>query len=782
MPDAMLRRLLPAGRAPYAYQVEVGARVLAGENLVLRAPTGCGKTLAALAPFLAGYPEGRWSRLLYAQPLRTLVRSVHEEARRAVKAAGLDLDVRMQTGEDPDDPLFALGDIVVCTYDQLLSGLLAGPYGLPKKLANINCAAIAGALVVFDEFHLMAPERAFLTATAGLRQFGGLTQSLWMSATATKPLLEVLAGALSAACVDLPENDWAAVPAVSSVERTFEWVDRPLTPEDVLAERGKRVVAIVNQVDWAQELYDAIPASPDWPKALLHSRFFRPHRNAKEAAARDFFGPRSDAPGVLICTQVIEAGVDITSDVLLTQLAPMNALVQRAGRCARFPPRCGLGVTQGAVRVFALPEGEHLPYGQADLARSAAILTREARRPTRVDPKRSAAWVEEAHTDLDAAALRSGWKKRGNELLDLIRANALGGNRAGVADFIREADDDVRVIIDHQPPERVSEREVLSASQGRLYRLLKEAPDAGWVWTGGDPGEAWDDLRPAHIARAHYVCLRPEFARYDADLGLRLGEAGDQVSPRRAPPPRPGHKPLQKETWMEHTEAVLRQAEQRAVRELPPRSPAAARLPLGLSYEHYLAAVRFCALMHDFGKLQHGWQEWAAAYQASVDATFTPGEPLAHTTSDASNAEHKAAEAAVKAMHSRPPHAAQSAYFASAVWTLATELPAERRAGLHNACLAAITAHHGGWGGSCTVFQALHRNWRTGAEWLAQRFGLDTQSLEQAEAWSPKPPALATVLQAAAEKDLREWWPITALLTRVLRLSDQKATEEGTDG
>jgi len=45
----------------------------------------------------------------------------------------------------------------------VLSGLLSGPYGLSNRLHNIDSAALAGALVVFDEFHLMEPQRAFLT-------------------------------------------------------------------------------------------------------------------------------------------------------------------------------------------------------------------------------------------------------------------------------------------------------------------------------------------------------------------------------------------------------------------------------------------------------------------------------------------------------------------------------------------------------------------------------------------------------------------------------------------
>ena len=74
--------------------------------------------------------------------------------------------------------------------------MLEGPYGLSDRLHNINAAAIAGALVVFDEFHLMPAQKAFLTAVAGLRLFRDLCQSVWMTATATEPLRKVLGEAL----------------------------------------------------------------------------------------------------------------------------------------------------------------------------------------------------------------------------------------------------------------------------------------------------------------------------------------------------------------------------------------------------------------------------------------------------------------------------------------------------------------------------------------------------------------------------------------------------------
>jgi hypothetical protein len=74
----------------------------------------------------------------------------------------------------------------------------------------------------------------------------------------------------------------------------------------------------------------------EYLRGTLDSRFFPEHRRDVESKLGGWFGPgAATADVVLVTTQVIEAGMDLSSDNLHTELAPMNALVQRAGRCAR---------------------------------------------------------------------------------------------------------------------------------------------------------------------------------------------------------------------------------------------------------------------------------------------------------------------------------------------------------------------------------------------------------------------------------------------------------------
>ncbi len=781
---------LPTGQRPYAYQLEVGQRLLEGRNLVLRAPTGCGKSLAALVPFILGRQAGRYSRMIYALPLRTLARSILSEAERVVAALGAELTVKMQTGEQPDDPFFALGDIVVCTYDQLLSGLLAAPYGLPGKLANINAACVTGALVVFDEFHLMAADKAFLTGTACLAQFGALTQSLWMSATATEPLLWELASGLQAQCIELPEADWQAVPSVSRVRRTVQWRSRPLTAGDIDEHRGKRVVVICNRVDWARELFERIPNSPAWPVKLLHSRFFRADRERKEDWLRRRFGKDSCEPGLLICTQVIEAGIDITSDILLTHHAPMNALVQRAGRCARFPPSAEDGsFTTGQVQVFELTDEDSaaLPYEEGDLSRAREILQREAKQPTAMDPAQAHRWVQMAHQDADEHALGRGWLNRAEEARQRIAANVFSRRKTSVSDLIREVDDNVRVYLSNAPPERPSLREPLSLSRWTLSKFVKRGAVAGWAYLPRDREMAWEHLTPDNLDYSYFVTLQLGGAKYTPEAGLVLGEPGETASPERDPPRPPGHGTLQVESWIGHTASVASESEARARREVPGASAAAAALPVvcgGVDLCAYIQAARFCAALHDFGKLQGPWQRWAIKYERDRDPESAPPAPMAHTQYRSRDPADEERQRRVNAaVGPRPAHAAQSGYYAACVageaLTLVTD--EEVRAKLASACCAAITSHHGGWVPDLDRFycHSLWDGWRAVGSFLAEHHIRD-DALAEAELETHKRAPLVGLLRETTDHDvLRNHWPLVALLMRVLRLSDQKATAEG---
>lgn len=104
--------------------------------------------------------------------------------------------------------------------------------------------------------------------------------------------------------------------------------------KDALAQQQK-VLIVMNQVKRAQELFehyrDLFPAVPSM---LIHSRFMRGHRAKLEKQLKAEFDQRP-GPCLVISTQVVEVSLDISFDLMITEAAPLDSLIQRFGRVNR---------------------------------------------------------------------------------------------------------------------------------------------------------------------------------------------------------------------------------------------------------------------------------------------------------------------------------------------------------------------------------------------------------------------------------------------------------------
>lgn len=180
---------------PYHFQAQAIAQILKRQNTILRAPTGSGKTETAIAPFLFAkslnldFPN----KLIYVVPLRTLANSLRQRVEMLVAnweklyPPSRKLVVTLQTGENPEDARFE-GDIVFCTIDQMLSSFLNIPYSVGRGSGNVNSGAIFASYLVFDELHLLDPDRSFTTVLKVLQQVKGIAPFLLMTATLTDEL------------------------------------------------------------------------------------------------------------------------------------------------------------------------------------------------------------------------------------------------------------------------------------------------------------------------------------------------------------------------------------------------------------------------------------------------------------------------------------------------------------------------------------------------------------------------------------------------------------------
>ncbi|HUY34387.1 MAG TPA: CRISPR-associated helicase Cas3' [Pirellulales bacterium] len=371
------------------FQVECGR--LASPGLLL-APCAAGKTLAAWLWIAEKLGERPAARVIFLYPTRgTASEGFRDYVSWAPEAdaalihgtARYDLDGMFQNPDDTarrfavDERLFALAywrrRIFSATVDQFL-GFLTHQYG-----ATCLLPVLVDSVVVFDEIH--SYDRGLF---AGLKEFLRIFDVPVLTMTAT--LQNARREDLERTCgvhvygdrkpVDLQKLSDTARYRVAT--RTAHEI--PALVRAMLANQ-KRVLWVVNTVKraqrWAEALAAAFPAeelrdSAGVPIYSYHSRFKLRDRRERHRAVVDAFraDQREHTAVLAVTTQVCEMSLDLDADVLITEHAPITALVQRMGRCNRImlPDKGYLG------EVFVYPSEESRPYKLDELRGAAAFV------------------------------------------------------------------------------------------------------------------------------------------------------------------------------------------------------------------------------------------------------------------------------------------------------------------------------------------------------------------------------------------------------------------------
>ncbi len=738
----------------YRYQEQVKQHLLAGRSVILQAPTGAGKTRAALAPFIESFftrpAEAFPRKCIYSVPMRVLANQFVAEYKKmageyARQFRERQLDVRIQTGDRPDDPQFE-GDLIFTTIDQTLSSFLNIPYGLGKRRANLNAGAVSSSYLVFDELHLYDPDTTLGTTLQMLQMLRGVVPFVIMTATFSSTMLEDLGRLLNAVVVPNTADSRLEMETIGSQvgkDRRFLAIDTPLTAEAVLAYDVPRTLCICNTVRSAQTLYEQLKTTLTATGALaqadihlLHSRFYKADRDAKEDWIRDQFGIRqSDYHGrklIQIATQVIEVGVDATCDVLHTELAPASSLLQRGGRCARRDNEHG--------RVFVyLPrndQGEpyYLPYGRDPRSLQLCEKTWDAlQRPqfsdTHMSFRREQALIDAVHQPIDQAILadlQQGRSIRHGALLDAMRDYSKGLSL--IPNLIRDVNN--RFVFIHSSPQT---DDLLQTNPWSYdgFALFPQTIAGAFAQLGGsyrfwgmkavDDDEApsgrhtyaWYPLTSAaDVYGSPVLAVSPELACYDPEIGFRFAETElpDAELERFRSPLRVRQVTRKsfsylEETFAEHV-AGLYKAYKDGIdhgreRHNPIRDDFAyviSRIEANPAFQLTPGMIdQMCQAIfvaHDLGKLNQAWQAWAHCWHQQVDRFYEedlilPADYMAaHTRYDPREAAQREAQKKLKIK--RPPHAGESAI---AALSILEEICGQNEA-LFCAAFQAIACHH----------------------------------------------------------------------------------------
>lgn len=738
----------------YTFQKQAMEAFLRGENLIIQAPPGAGKTRAAVEPILEAWnqrenPTDVPSKLIVAAPMRTLVNSTYGKLNEAShdKYWRESWKPQIQTGTNPSDPRFE-AKIIVTTVDQVLASFLALPYGLPKRQDNLNVGALVGAYLVFDEFHLYPQNEMMLTVLAMLELLKDVCRFTLMSATFSQRFIGQLANQLGATVImDTPGTPiqlgiFQDVENIQTQQRTWYAYDDALSVNHVMALRGRRTLVISNTVARAQALYEEMQSHQlDIPIRLLHSQFYRSDREQLEIFLQEF---ETKGEVILFATQVVEVGIDVSADVLLTDCAPAASLIQRAGRCAR---RAG---EHGQVHVF-LPrddagQPDFIPYAAKvgskepdDGLRDVCERTWQALNSERVQGKvvrsHDEQWlIEQAHQISDARFLDQLNINLDTRINDILNTLADSDESARTR-LIREQNS-VPVFIHPAPngDENLTRtphlRESFGLTRGRLFRYFAELQDANvdadFYLFGCDgttieatPDEderqparySWQAIREAgevYSGRYIWFVLNPALVAYDA-RGLVLQVADSDENARISPEQErktPDYTGYTADTYVQHITGLMQAYTSARYPYQPLHADFAYAMRrlcerTGKDYAVAEYLMRLIIALHDLGKLNRPWQAWAAAWQAQHPMPTVPNDqPLAHTDYD-----YRQDRALMERFKHPPrgPHAVESAEAASRVILQA----AGKDRSLTAAAILAIMHHHTTTADHCGPFEAI---------------------------------------------------------------------------
>lgn len=149
-------------------------------------------------------------------------------------------------------------------------------------------------------------------------------------------------------------------------------------------EENKKMLIVVNTIKESQEIFKSLRDKyPEVPILLLHSKFKRSDRNLKEKSLLGLNDSgesvyefnTSEEACIVVATQIVEVSLDISFDVMITQAAPLDALIQRFGRVNRKRSKGTIGFYMD-IYVVSPPEDEKdaRPYDHEILKRSFEIL------------------------------------------------------------------------------------------------------------------------------------------------------------------------------------------------------------------------------------------------------------------------------------------------------------------------------------------------------------------------------------------------------------------------
>lgn len=342
------------------------------KHTLVTAPTGAGKT-----DFLLRRCKGR---VFYTLPYQASINAMYDRIKNDLKGtnaqvyllhAASELKVRDKGIEERILQHHLGASVKILTPHQMAS-IVFGIKGYEAMLLDLE-----GCDVILDEIHTYSSEtQAIVLKIIEILKYIGCRIHIGTATMPTKlydKILELLGGKSEVYEVSLPNKILKSfnrhiIHKVIDFDRCNEIVDNAIV-------NNKKVLIVCNQVKRAQILYDSISELyPDTDKMLIHSRYKRDDRAHHEQSLKDSFNTSSKAC-IVVSTQVVEVSLDISFDVMITECAPIDAMIQRFGRINRKRTDSTIGIYKDIYVIQPSKEKKDaLPYDIDILQKSFEVL------------------------------------------------------------------------------------------------------------------------------------------------------------------------------------------------------------------------------------------------------------------------------------------------------------------------------------------------------------------------------------------------------------------------
>lgn len=473
----------------------------AKKHTFVKAPTGAGKT-----DFLIKRCQGR---IFYTLPFQASINAMYErilhdlgdhveDIRLLHSISQLVINEEHITKKVIQDKFGA--SIKVLTPHQL-SSIAFGTRGYESILFDLQ-----GSDIILDEIHTYSDimQSIVLKMVEVLKHVGCRIHigTATMPSVLEEAIFEIL-GKEDVQYVQLPDAILTSFNRHKIYKTTTFTNILPVLEEAI--EQKKKILIVCNRVSNAQILFERMEEFyPKTAKMLIHSRFKRGDRNRLEKELKDVYNITPHAC-IVVATQVVEVSLDISFDLMITETAPIDALIQRFGRINRKRTVDTIGKYK-PIYVIAPPEKDSdcLPYNPKVLKNSFDVLPAngELLKETELQSLINSVYpeIERLDIDLDAVFVNEKWRLK--ELCHLPKSA-----------LIEKLDIDSVACITQEDDETGKYR-----NANKEERILMEIPVRY-------NSLRWKNLKQSNIGTHPFII--PDIA-YSSERGLNLTKLGPQ--------------------------------------------------------------------------------------------------------------------------------------------------------------------------------------------------------------------------------------------------------------